>query len=75
MNKYLERVNGRHFWNPGVFSYALIPRCRPNSSFFSSFIVTSIVYAIYMPKSYKIFSSKEKERKVFTADFALVNKK
>jgi hypothetical protein len=42
MNKCLERVNGRHFWNPGVFSYAMIPRSYPNSSYF--FIVTSIVY-------------------------------
>jgi integral membrane sensor domain MASE1 len=41
-NKCLEGVNGRHFWNPGVFSYAMIPRCRPNSTFF--FIVASIVY-------------------------------
>ncbi len=31
MNKGLERVNDRHFWNPGVFSYALIPRSCPNS--------------------------------------------
>ncbi len=31
MNKCLERVNDRHFWNPGVFNYAMIPRCRPNS--------------------------------------------
>jgi hypothetical protein len=23
--------NGWHIWNPGVISYALIPRCRPNS--------------------------------------------
>ncbi len=44
MNKFLERVNDRHLWNPGVFSYAMIPRCRPNSRFFF-FIVTSIVYA------------------------------
>jgi hypothetical protein len=28
---WLERVNDRHFWNPGVFSYAMIPRCHPNS--------------------------------------------
>ncbi len=34
MNKCLERVNDRHFWNPGVFSYAIIPRCRPNSRVF-----------------------------------------
>jgi hypothetical protein len=34
MNKCLERVNDRHFWNPGVFSYAMIPRCRPNERFF-----------------------------------------
>ncbi len=31
MNKCLERVNDRHFRNPGVLSYAMIPRCRPNS--------------------------------------------
>jgi hypothetical protein len=37
MNKCLERVNVRHFWNPGVFSYAMIPWCRPNSRvYFSS---------------------------------------
>ncbi len=34
MNKCLYKVNGRHFWNPGVFSYAIIPRCRPNSRVF-----------------------------------------
>ncbi len=43
MNKCLERVNGRHFWNPGVCSFAMITRWRPNLKFF--FIVTSIVYA------------------------------
>jgi hypothetical protein len=42
MNKCLERVNGRHFWNHGVFSYAMIPRCHPNSRIF--LIVTSVVY-------------------------------
>jgi hypothetical protein len=26
MNKCLERVNDRHFWNPGVFSYTMIPK-------------------------------------------------
>jgi hypothetical protein len=45
MNECLERVNGRHFWNPGVFSYATIPRCRPNSRVFFFLIVTLIVYA------------------------------
>jgi hypothetical protein len=44
MNKCLERANGRRFWNSGVFSYAMIPRCWPNSSFV--FIVTSIVYGV-----------------------------
>ncbi len=44
MNKCLERINDRHFWNPGVFSYAMIPRCRLNSFFL---IVTSIVYDQY----------------------------
>jgi hypothetical protein len=43
MNKCLERVNDRHFWNPGVFSYAMIPRCHFNSRVFF-YIVTSIVY-------------------------------
>ncbi len=43
MNKCLRGFDDRHFWNPGVFSYAMIPRCRPNSRAF--FIVTSIVYA------------------------------
>ncbi len=45
MNKCLERVNDRHFWNPGVFSYVMIPRWRPNSRVFS-FIVTSISYGL-----------------------------
>jgi hypothetical protein len=43
MNNCLERVNDRHFWNFGAFSYAMIPRCRPNLSFFL-LIITSIVY-------------------------------
>ncbi len=34
MKKCLERVNDWHFWNPGVFSYAMIPRCHPNSRVF-----------------------------------------
>jgi hypothetical protein len=37
--KCLKRVHDRHFWNPGVVSYAMIPRCHP--VFFS--IVISIV--------------------------------
>jgi hypothetical protein len=37
MNKCLERVNDRHFWNPGVFSYAMIPRRHPNSKVFFFF--------------------------------------
>jgi hypothetical protein len=44
MNKCLERVNDQHFWNPGVFSYAIILRCLPNSRVFFFFIVTSIVH-------------------------------
>jgi hypothetical protein len=36
MNNCLERVNDWHFWNPGVFSNAMIPRCRPNSRVFWS---------------------------------------
>jgi hypothetical protein len=34
MNKCFERVNDRHFWNSGVFSYAMIPRCHRNSRVF-----------------------------------------
>jgi hypothetical protein len=52
MNKCLETVNDRHFWNPGVFSYlAMIPRSPPNSrvSFFF-FIVTSIVHGCHCLK-------------------------
>ncbi len=45
MNKYLERANDRHIWNPGVVSYAMIPRCRPNSIVLF-LIVTSIVYGL-----------------------------
>ncbi len=44
MNKCLKRVYDRHFWNPGVFSYAMILKCRPNSRVIF-FIVASIVYA------------------------------
>jgi hypothetical protein len=43
MNMCLEKVNDRHFMNPGVFSYAMIPRCCPNSRVLF-FVVTSIVY-------------------------------
>jgi hypothetical protein len=43
MNKSLERVNDRHFCNPGVFSYAMIPRCCPNARVIF-FFVPSIVY-------------------------------
>jgi hypothetical protein len=45
MKKRLERVNDRHSWNPGVFSYAMIPKCRPNSKGF--FIVASVVYGLH----------------------------
>jgi hypothetical protein len=44
-NKCLERVNDQNFWNPGIFSYAMIPATSPTEEFFF-FIVTSIVYAI-----------------------------
>jgi hypothetical protein len=50
MNKCLKRVDDRHFWTPGVFSYAMIPRCQPNSKNFS-LIVTSIVYAPFGPEN------------------------
>jgi hypothetical protein len=43
MNKCSERVNDRHFWNPGVFSYAMIWRWRPNLQVFF-FIITYVVY-------------------------------
>jgi hypothetical protein len=50
MNKYLERVNGWHYWNRGVVSYAMTPRCHSTQEFF--FIVTSIVYAILFSMDY-----------------------
>jgi hypothetical protein len=45
MNMCLKRVDDRHFWTPGVFSYAMKPRCHPNSRVFFPF-VTSVVYAL-----------------------------
>jgi hypothetical protein len=48
MNKSLERFYDRLFWNPGVFSYAVIPGCLPNSRVF--FIVTFIVYVNARPQ-------------------------
>jgi hypothetical protein len=44
-NKCLERVNDRHYWNPGALSYVMIPRCHPNSRVIF-FIITSIVYVL-----------------------------
>ncbi len=44
MNKCLERVNDLHFWNLGVFSYAMIPRYRPNSRLFLHHRQIYIVY-------------------------------
>jgi hypothetical protein len=52
MNKCLERFHDRHFWNPGVFSYAMIPRCRLNSTVI--FIVASIPSAPFMFEKNKI---------------------
>jgi hypothetical protein len=52
MNKCLERVNGRHFWIPGVSSYAMIPRCRPNSRvFFFKF------FFLFMTVTWKMFKA------------------
>jgi hypothetical protein len=34
VNECFLRVNGRHFCNSVVISYSMIPRCRPNSTFF-----------------------------------------
>ncbi len=45
MNKCLESVNDRQFWKPGVFSYAMIPRCCPNSRVIF-FIFASLVYRL-----------------------------
>jgi hypothetical protein len=35
MYKCLETANDQHFWNHGVVSYAMIPRCLPNIIVFS----------------------------------------
>jgi hypothetical protein len=51
MNKCLERVNDQHFWYHGVFSYAMIPRCCPNSRvFFSHCHIYSLCYQLPSPK-------------------------
>jgi hypothetical protein len=42
----LERVNDRNFWNPGVVSYAMIPRSCPNSRVFFFFHRHILVYAL-----------------------------
>ncbi len=48
MNKCLKRVNDRRFWNPGVFSYAMIPRCHPNLRvFFHRHIYSLWLYVQY----------------------------
>ncbi len=55
MNKCLERVNDRHFWNPGVFSYAMMPRCRHNSSFF---FIHCRIYSLWVLLSEDRFEKK-----------------
>ncbi len=71
INKCLmESVNDRHVWNPGVFSYRMIPRCRLNSSFFFFLNVASIAYIwsrsihsveiriyISLPRNFFLFAS------------------
>jgi hypothetical protein len=56
MNKCWERVDGRHFWTPGVFSYAMIPRCRRTQEFFFFFLSSSshpsIVYGCNLQMLY-----------------------
>jgi hypothetical protein len=51
MNRGLERVNDPHFWNPGVVSYAMVPRWHFNSRVFF-FIVPSIVYGLSLPRRF-----------------------
>jgi hypothetical protein len=38
------RVNDQQFWKPRVITYAMIPKCRFNSTVF--YIVASVVYAV-----------------------------
>ncbi len=45
MDKCLERVDDRHFSTLGVFSYAMIPPCRPNSRDFIFF--HRHIYSLY----------------------------
>jgi hypothetical protein len=44
-NKCLERVNDWHFWDPGVFSYAMIQDVAPTQEIFHCHIY--IVYVIF----------------------------
>ncbi len=51
MNKCLERVNDRYFWNPGVFSYAMVPKCHPNSRVF--FFSHRHIYSLWFNKRHQ----------------------
>jgi hypothetical protein len=53
----LKRFIDRHFWNSGIFSYAVILRCRLKSSTqFFFYIVTSIVCTIVTSTAYSLVS-------------------
>jgi hypothetical protein len=77
MNKCLERVNDRHFWNPGVISYAIIPSVTPTQSFFFfPFIVTSVVYVYGNDTDYRyknVSKGQSWSRTIFYMDRALYN--
>jgi hypothetical protein len=47
MNKCLERVNDRHFWNPGVVSYAMIP-AKMSPQLKSFFFFHRHIYSLWL---------------------------
>jgi hypothetical protein len=49
MNKCLGMVNDRHFWNPGVFSYAIIPRWRPK---LKVFFLNRHIYSLWLERGH-----------------------
>ncbi len=45
-----EGYNHWHFWNPGVFSSAMISRCHPNSRLFFHRHIYSVCHAVLLQR-------------------------
>jgi hypothetical protein len=61
VNKSCLRGNGRHLWNPGVISYALILKPQPKSSFFASSIVHGIATSPGWTHLYSVVRGRRKK--------------